>query len=141
MFVLFILITLLLSIAHAREVPFTLEDREMLRSIYIRMEKLETKVEVAFNQIDKRFEQVDKKIDMLLTYMGIMAGAFVRITAATIGFAIWDRRSMIKPFEDKSKEIEKRFEKGEEMDRKFLEALKTPTQKDRELAELLKRYN
>lgn len=138
---LFVFITLLFSLAYAKEVPFTAEDREMLRNIYVRLEKLETKVEVGFQQIEKRFEQVDKKIDMLLTFIGILAGVFAGITAVTISFAIWDRRSMIRPFEDKTKEIEKRLEKGEDMDRKFLDALRTLAQKDKELAELLKRYN
>ncbi|QID33550.1 hypothetical protein [Pampinifervens florentissimum] len=110
MSLLFLLLLLVASITHAD--AFTQEDREMLRSTYIRVEKLETKVEVGFQQIEKRFEQidkrieqVDKRIDMVITFMAILAGTFATITAVTIGFAIWDRRTMIRPFEDKDKEL------------------------------------
>jgi len=120
---------------------FTQEDREMLKSTYIRVEKLETKVEVGFQQIEKRFEQIDKRIDMVITFMAILAGTFATITAVAIGFAIWDRRTMIRPFEDKTKEIEKKLQKDEDMNKKFLEALRLLARKDKELAELMKKYN
>ncbi len=94
MSLLFVLLLLVASITQAN--AFTQEDREMLRSTYIRVEKLETKVEVVFQQIDKRIEQVDKRIDMVITFMAILAGTFATITAVTIGFAIWDRRTMIR---------------------------------------------
>ncbi len=92
MSLLFVLLLLVASITHAD--AFTQEDREMLRSTYIRVEKLETKVEVGFQQIEKRIEQVDKRIDMVITFMAILAGIFATITAVAIGFAIWDRRTM-----------------------------------------------
>ncbi len=37
--------------------------------------------------------------------MAILAGTFATITAVAISFAIWDRRTMIRPFEDKDKEL------------------------------------
>ena len=83
MSLLFVLLLLVASITHGDS--FTQEDREMLRSTYIRVEKLETKVEVGFQQIEKRFEQIDKRIDTVIT--------------------LWDRRTMIRPFEDKDKEL------------------------------------
>ena len=139
MSLLFVLLLLVASITQAN--TFTQEDREMLKSTYIRVEKLETKVEVGFQQIEKRIEQVDKRIDMVITFMAILAGIFATITAVTIGFAIWDRRTMIRPFEDKTKEIEKKLQKDEDMNKKFLEALRLLARKDKELAELMKKYN
>ncbi len=139
MSLLFVLLLLVASITQAN--TFTQEDREMLKSTYIRVEKLETKVEVGFQQIEKRFEQIDKRIDMVITFMAILAGTFATITAVAIGFAIWDRRTMIRPFEDKTKEIEKKLQKDEDMNKKFLEALRLLARKDKELAELMKKYN
>ena len=139
MSLLFVLLLLVAFITHAD--AFTQEDREMLKSTYIRVEKLETKVEVGFQQIEKRFEQIDKRIDMVITFMAILAGTFATITAVAIGFAIWDRRTMIRPFEDKTKEIEKKLQKDEDMNKKFLEALRLLARKDKELAELMKKYN
>jgi hypothetical protein len=37
--------------------------------------------------------------------MWILASVFGGIVAVTIGFAIWDRRTMIRPFEDKTRKL------------------------------------
>ncbi|MDI6703105.1 MAG: hypothetical protein QME40_00235 [bacterium] len=73
---------------YAKEVPFTLEDRDRL-----------IRLEVKLEEIDKRFEQI-------MSFMWILAVVFGGITVSTIGFAIWDRRTMIRPFETKVKGIE-----------------------------------
>ncbi len=59
-----------------------------------------------FEHVDKRFEDMNHKIEMIVVFMGIPAGLFASITALTIGFAIWDRRTMVRPFEDKIKEVD-----------------------------------
>ncbi len=46
------LLTVLLSFGFAKEVSFTQEDRERLRSMEIRIEKLDTKVDMGFQQIE-----------------------------------------------------------------------------------------
>ena len=85
-FVGFILAFLLVGFSLSREASFTQEDRD-------RLIRVETKVDVGFQQIDKRFEQIEKRIDDLITFMWILAGAFVGITGVTIGFALWDRKA------------------------------------------------
>ncbi|MCS7308392.1 MAG: hypothetical protein NZ526_07585, partial [Aquificaceae bacterium] len=72
--------------------------------------------------------------------MWILAGAFVGITGVTIGFALWDRKTMVRPFEDKMKETEKRLSKTEEDNKKLIESLKKLAQKDPELREVLKEH-
>ena len=57
-----------------KEVPYTLEDRD-------RMIRLEIKI----NEMDKRFEQV-------FTFLWILTTIFIAITTATLGFAFWDRK-------------------------------------------------
>jgi len=92
---------------------FTEADRETLRALDKRLAVLEAtlkefkdsvdkrfeQVDKRFEQIDKRFEQVDKRIDTVVTFLAILAGLFATITAATIGFAFWDRRTTLKPME------------------------------------------
>jgi len=60
-----------------------------------------------FETIDKRFEAIDRRFDQLNNLIIGIIGAFSAIVAVTIGFAIWDRRSMIRPFEDKVEELRK----------------------------------
>ena len=86
-----------------------------------------------FEAIDRRFEAIDKRFDQLNNLIIGIIGAFSAIVAVTIGFAIWDRRSMIRPFEDKVEELRK-------TDQKFLEILKTLAREDKKLAEVLKSF-
>ena len=86
-----------------------------------------------FEAIDKRFEAIDRRFDQLNNLIIGIIGAFSAIVAVTIGFAIWDRRSMIRPFEDKVEELRK-------TDQKFLEILKTLAREDKKLAEVLKSF-
>jgi len=90
-------------------------------------------IDKRFESIDKRFEVMDRRFDQLNNLIIGIIGAFSAIVAVTIGFAIWDRRSMIRPFEDKVEELRK-------TDQKFLEILKTLAREDKKLAEVLKSF-
>ncbi len=113
-------------------VVFSRSDRDRM----IRMEAI-------LEQHDKRFEDINKRIDEIYTFLWIMTGIFTTLTAATIGFAIWDRRSMIRPFEEKTKRIEERLEEQskEPLARQLLDALKEKAKTDKELAQILRTYH
>ncbi len=99
LFIVIIFITMSFStMAQSTPVSFTQEDRE-------RMIRTETRLDEGFKQIDKRFELVDKRFEQTNTYMGWMIALFGGMFATTIIFALWDRRSMIRPFETKVKDI------------------------------------
>ncbi len=58
--------------------------------------------------MDKRFEQVDKRFEQMMTFLWILVGIFTTLTAAVIGFAYWDRRTIIRKARDEALEqIEK----------------------------------
>ena len=90
-------------------------------------------IDKRFESIDKRFEAIDRRFDQLNNLIIGIIGAFSAIVAVTIGFAIWDRRSMIRPFEDKVEGLRK-------TDQKFLEILTTLAREDKKLAEVLKSF-
>ena len=128
---------------------FTQKDRELLIELRVKMGEIDKR----FEQVDKRFEQVDKRISELredmnrrfgqmITFMWMLVVIFVGMTGSTIGFAIWDRRTMIRPFEVKVKEIE---EKIKEMDEgrlaKLIHSLKEIASVDSKVAEALKKFN
>ncbi len=123
------------QIALAVDVPFTLEDRDRLTRIEARLDSLDRGLEKRFDQVDKRFtelredmnkrfelfdkrfeqvdkrfEQVDKRFEQMFNFVWMLATIFTAITATTIGFAVWDRRTMVRPFETKVKQIEERIE-------------------------------
>jgi len=110
--------------------------KSILREMDKRFEAIDRRFETIdkrFEAIDRRFEAIDRRFDQLNNLIIGIIGAFSAIVAVTIGFAIWDRRSMIRPFEDKVEELRK-------TDQKFLEILKTLAREDKKLAEVLKSF-
>jgi hypothetical protein len=94
-FVFVILLCVVEGFAFAEEVPFTLDDRERLIRLEVGLEEIDKR----FEQIDKRFEQIDKRFEELITFMWMFVVIFIGVTGVTIGFALWDRRTMVRPFE------------------------------------------
>ncbi len=123
--------------SHSKEVPFTLEDRDRI----IRIETKLAEIDKRFEQIDKRFEQIDKRFEQTITFMWMLVVIFTGITGATIGFAIWDRRTMIRPFETKTKLIEDSLAKDQEKLNTVIEALRSLAKTDEKVAEILRRFN
>ena len=142
-----------------RSVPFTLEDRDRILRIEQRLDAMEKRFEQRFEQVDKRFEQVDKRFEDLRADMNarfeqvdkrfeqqhntimMLIGVFTAITAATIGFALWDRRTMIRPFETKVKEIETNMDTLKTSNKNLIESLRELAKTDTRLAEILKQFN
>jgi len=158
---LFLIIILWSSLAFADS--FTQKDRELL----IRLEERLNGIDKRFEQIDKRFEQVDKRIEELRqdtnkrfeelrhdmnkrfeqvdkrfqeqnNLMMAIIGAFAAIVAATIVFAIWDRRTMIRPFEDKVKSIEDEIASDRKKLKQLLDVVNEYAKKNPEFANILK---
>ena len=108
----FLLLTMLCiePVCWGYETAPRISDREIVE----RLSKLEEgqkailrEIDQRFESIDKRFESMDSRFDQLINIMIAVICAFVGIVAVTIGFAIRDRRTMIRPFETKVNAIEK----------------------------------
>ena len=108
-----------------------------------RMIRTETKLEELEKRMIERFEQVDKRFEENFTYIGYIIALFGTMFAATIAFALWDRRTMIKPFETKIIEIESEIFKlkKDKNNGKILVALRDLAKTDIKLAEILKSHN
>ena len=119
---------------------FTQKDRELLIELKVKMEEIDKR----FEQIDKRFDQVDKRFDDMnnrfedmFHFFYILAGIFTSLVVVVIGFAYWDRRTMIR--EAKREAIE--FMEKEGILRRILDALKELSREDTKLADALRRFN
>ncbi len=138
--------------AHPTDTPFTLEDRD-------RLIRLEAKLEVGFQQIDKRFEdmrndmnkrfedmrddinkrfeQVDKRFEQTFTFLWMLTGIFTTLTLGVIGFAYWDRRTVIrKAKEETVAEIE-----GEGRVKDLINALRELSRSNGEVAKVLRQFH
>jgi len=86
--------------------------------------------------INKRFEQVDKRFEQMMKFLWIVSGIFTTLTATVIGFAYWDRRTIIRRAKEETiEEIEK-----EGRVRDLIRALRKLSEEDRRLAEVLRSF-
>ena len=132
--IVFILILFCNSVCWAVEVAPRITDREIverlgkleegqkaiLREIDQRFESMDHRfesidhrfesIDQRFESIDQRFESIDQRFDQLTNLLIAIISAFAGIVAVTIGFAIWDRRTMVRPFETKVRVLENRIE-------------------------------
>ena len=142
----------LISSVNAGVNSFTQKDRELLIRLEERLNQIEKRLEELRIDTNKRFEQVDKRIaelredmnkrfESLQNLMMAIIGAFATIVAVAIGFAIWDRRTMVRPFEDKVKKIESDIVSDRKRLESLLEALRNYAQKNPDLADILKQFS
>ncbi len=130
-----VLSMILLSLdTSAKEVPYTLEDRD-------RLIRIETSLKEFKDSVDKRFEQVDERFEQMISFMWMLVTIFVGVTGATIGFAIWDRRSMIRPFETRVREMERGLELEKEKVESLVLSLRELAKTDEDVSAILKRFN
>jgi len=151
-----LIIFLLPSLSFSAPPPNFKVTNEMIYQKLIEIEKRQVIFEERFKQIEKRFEQIDKRFDQiderfedlredmnkrfeqLYTFLWIITGIFTAIMVGTIGFAYWDRRTIISEarrqvFEDMEREIKP------EKFRKVLNSLRELAKTNDKVREILKK--
>jgi hypothetical protein len=125
-------------------VAFTLEDRDRI----IRMEVVLTEfkkqvdqrfeqVDQRFEQVDQRFEQVDKRFEQMMNFLLMLGGMFTSLTLGIIGFAYWDRRTVIRAARDGA--IEKIEREGKLRD--LILALRELSKTNLDVAEVMRNFH
>ena len=109
---------------------FTQQDRDMLIELKARVDQLEKRME-------ERFKQVDYRFDDMFNFFYILTGIFTAIMVASIGFAFWDRRTVIRQARKEAVE----FIEREGVTRRMLQALQTAAQEDEALAKAMRNFN
>lgn len=116
---------------------FTQKDRELLIELKVKMEEIDKR----FEQIDKRFvelrEDMNNRFDDMFNFFYILSGIFTALVVVVIGFAYWDRRTMIR--EARREAIE--FMEKEGTLRRLMDALKDLAKDDHKMAEAFRKYN
>ena len=140
-------IFLMVGGAFAQQVGFTQEDRERLirleatlktfmEQVDKRFSDLRSDMNKRFEQVDKRFEQVDRRFEQVTNFLWMLVAIFTALTAANIGFAYWDRRTIIRKARDEA--IERIEREGRLVD--LIGALRELAKEDRKLAEILRGF-
>ena len=101
-----------------------------------RFEQMEKRLNERFEQMEKRFEQLERRIDSLERIMLAIFGGIVVIVVSVIGFAYWDRRTIIRRSVEESKiQLEREWRIGD-----IIAVLREKAKTDRELAEIMRRF-
>ena len=65
------------------------------KKLFQNIAEIKATLKVFMEQTDKRFEQVNKRFDQIMNFLWILTAIFTTLTATVIGFAYWDRRTII----------------------------------------------
>jgi uncharacterized protein YukE len=130
----FLILMLTLSSLSRAQNGFTQKDRELLIQLNTRI-----------NEMEKRFadlrEDMNNRFGEMMTYIGILAAIFAAITVGTISFALWDRRTMIRPFESKVVDLDKKITENKDKYENLISALKEYADKNKKFADSIRQFN
>jgi len=101
-----------------------------------RFEEMREDMNKRFEQVDKRFEQVDKRFEEMINFLWMLVGIFTTLTAVVIGFAYWDRRTIIRKARDEAIETIEREGRLKE----FIKALRAYASEDEKFATVLRSF-
>ncbi|TAN45215.1 MAG: hypothetical protein EPN22_04265 [Nitrospirae bacterium] len=107
------------------------------RGVTERLVRLETKIDA----MDKRLEDMNKRFEDINSQLNRMSAIFTTLVVAVIGFAIWDRRTMVRPFEDKVRKMEDDISENKNQLHSLILSLRDLSKTDSSVAEVLKRFN
>jgi len=102
--IILILLPVLLK-AGAREIPFSLDDRDRLIRTEQKVESVKTEMNTRFEAVDKRFEAMDKRFDQLFNFLWAIICIFTAMMISVFGFAFWDRKLSLSPLKKEDQKI------------------------------------
>lgn len=118
-------------------VAFTLEDRDRIIRMEVLITEFKKQVDQRFEQVDQRFEQVDKRFEQMMNFLLMLGGIFTSLTLGVIGFAYWDRRTVIRAARDGA--IEKIEREGRLRD--LILALRELSKTNLDVAEVMRNFH
>ena len=146
---LFFIFLIIISVnsLYSEDKGFTQEDRERLIRLEATLKVFMEQTDKRFEQVDKRitelredmnrrFEQVDKRFEQMMNFLWMLSAIFTTLTGVVIGFAYWDRRTIIrKAKEEAIEEIER-----EGKLRDLIKVLRQLAVNDKKLADTLRSF-
>ena len=130
-------LTLSSNPAYAIETAPHISDRKIVE----RLTRLEDGQGSLRGEVKQLREDMNNQFDCLVNIVLWIIGVFASMCGGTIWFALWDRRSMIRPFEDKVEKIEDDITENRNKLHTLIETFKTLGKTDEKVAAILKKFN
>ena len=113
-----------------------------------RFDALEREMDKRFDAVDKRFDAMSKRIDDLHDTLIAFFGAMMAILMTLFGYIVWDRRTALRPLQDRIERLESEVVQdlqlhhrdGSRFER-LMEALRTLAKDDERLARVLHQFS
>lgn len=119
-----------LASATEQPVGFTQADRDRL----VRMEAI-------LEQHEKRFESIESRMDRSDSRMDWQFGTLVSAMFILMGFILWDRRTFLKPFQERVDDLDMSLSAEKGRSQNLLAALRELSKTDARVAEVLRTHN
>ncbi len=94
--------------------------------------------------MQENFQEIRNEIQEIRNDIKWLTGILITSIIALVGFILWDRRTFLKPFESRAKEIEATLDDIKKDSRtlnKLIDALKEKSQQDEQLASILRKHH
>ena len=83
---------------------------QRIDDLNLRINDLNKKLDQRINDLDKKLSQriddLNQRIDDLIWFGGVMGGGIFMLITALFGYIVWDRRTMMKPMQEKLEKLE-----------------------------------
>ncbi len=117
---------------------------EQIDKRFEQIDKRFEQVDKRFEQVDRRFELVDKRFDEMNATNRMFFGFVMSTLLALFGYIVWDRRTLMKPLEERIFSLERELDVGGTEGTKVSRLVKTLrelSKKDDEVARVLKQFH
>ena len=146
-----LLLHLISSSTFAIKVAPRITDREIVE----KLSKLEAG-QAALNQriddldkkLNQRIDDVNRRIDDLFTLTLSLSAIMATLIAGLFGYIVWDRRTMMKPIQEKVEQLEKDFNRELDLHHehgslpaRLIKALRELARTDEKLAAVLRSFS
>ena len=113
-----------------------------------RFEQMQAAMNHRFEQVDYRFEQFGQQFNNMNNTMLAFFATVVTLIATLFGYIIWDRRTALKPLEERFNALEKDLiydlqlrDEGGSLLTRLLHAMRGLAQEDPKVAQMLKTFS
>ncbi len=135
------------SILLAIEIAPRISDREIIESLAA-LKQGQVDINRRFDDVNQRIDDVNQRIDGLQNIILVLFGAIITLIIALFGYIAWDRRTALRPLQDRIERIEQDIYRDLELQNedgsrltRLVKALREMAKTDEKIADVLRMFS